>query len=86
MQLRSPARIDTVTAVVVGVLGLEDRAAELTPDTQLFDAVPELDSMAVVEILVALEARFGISFAEDDVTAEAFASLASLTALVERKC
>jgi acyl carrier protein len=41
--------------------------------------------MAVVELVAALEQRFDISIDDDDVTAEVFETLASLTALVESK-
>jgi acyl carrier protein len=41
--------------------------------------------MAVLELVYALEQRFGIEFGGEDVTADAFETLASLTAVVEDK-
>ena len=52
--------------------------------TPLFGSLPELDSMAVLELLLALEDRFGITIDGEDVTAESFETLGSLTELVER--
>jgi acyl carrier protein len=79
------ASVDEVKAVVVETLGLEDRADAIDAETPLFGALPELDSLAVAELVVALEARFGIVFDGDDVTAEAFETLSSLTNLVVGK-
>ena len=49
-------------------------AGELNADTRLFGSLPELDSMAVLEVLLALEQRFGITIEGEDVTVEAFES------------
>jgi acyl carrier protein len=75
---------DAVKDVLVETLELQDRADEIGADTQLMGALPELDSMAVLELILALEQRFGITVPEEDVSAEAFATLGSLTELVER--
>jgi acyl carrier protein len=77
--------IEEVKAVVVETLDLADRADTLGPATPLVSAVPELDSMAVVELLVALEERFGITIENEDVIANAFETLENLTALVDAK-
>jgi acyl carrier protein len=77
--------VGDVKAVVVETLGLEHRAETLDATTQLLGSVPELDSMAVVELIVALEERFGIRIDGEDVTADAFETLGSLAALVEAK-
>jgi acyl carrier protein len=79
------AAVDAVKAVVVETLGIEERAAGFTAATPLLGSLPELDSMAVVELVAALEARFDIQVDDDEVTAEAFETLGSLTALVESK-
>jgi acyl carrier protein len=75
--------IDDVKAVLVETLGIEDRAATIDGATPL-GSFAELDSLAVVELLVALEERFGATIDGEDVTAEAFETLGSLAALVER--
>lgn len=75
--------VDDVKAVVVETLSLHDRADTLDATTPLLGSVPELDSMAVLELILALEERFDVAIDGQDVTAEAFESLASLTALVD---
>jgi acyl carrier protein len=73
---------DGVKAVVVHVLGLEDRADALDPSTPLLGSVPELDSMAVVELVTALEERFGLEFDDADITGDVFETLGSLATFV----
>jgi acyl carrier protein len=77
--------VDAVKAVVVEILGVEDRADTITVQTPLLGSLPELDSMAVLEVVAALEARFGITVDDEEVTAEAFETLGSLAGLVEEK-
>ena len=77
--------LDDVKAVVVSTLGIEDRADSLTAASPLLGAVPELDSMAVVELVVALETRFGFEVSDDDITGEVFETLGSLAAFVEAR-
>jgi len=77
--------IDAVKAVVVETLGVEDRADTLDASTPLFGSLPELDSMAVLELVLELEQRFGITIEGEDVTADVFETLASLAAFVDEK-
>jgi acyl carrier protein len=77
-------RVEEVKAVVVETLGLDDRTDMLGPTTPLLGAVPELDSMAVLPLILALEDRFDITVADEDVTAGAFETLRSLADLVDR--
>jgi acyl carrier protein len=85
MDLTSSTTTEDVKSVVVEILGIEDRADSIDASTPLLGSMPELDSMAVVELVAALETRFGITIDDDDVTAEVFETLASLTELVESK-
>ena len=82
MGLNGTLAIAEVKAAVVETLGIEDRADTLDATTPLLGALPELDSLAVLELIVELERRFGIRVEGDDVTADAFATLASLTEFV----
>jgi acyl carrier protein len=85
MDLASAATLDDVKQVLITTLGIEDRAATLDASTPLFGGLPELDSMAVVELVVALEQRFGLTINDDEITSEAFESLGSLTAFIDAK-
>lgn len=53
-------------------------------DTALLGSIPELDSMAVVSIITAIEERFGIEIPDDEIDGAAFASVGSLVEFVER--
>ena len=60
-------------------------SAHLTTDTQLLGSIPELDSMAVVSVMTALEDRFGFTIEDDEISAETFATLGSLVDFVAEK-
>lgn len=49
------------------------------------DGTLELDSFAVVNVVEALEERFGVRVSAREVTRERFATLAALVAFVEEK-
>ena len=66
-------------------LQLGPRADRLNADSPLLGAIPELDSMAVVTILTAIEEHFGFSVDDDEISADTFVTLGTLTAFVEQK-
>jgi acyl carrier protein len=67
------------------VLSLGSRADRLGPQSALLGAVPELDSMAVVNVIAALEDRFGFTVDDDEINGATFASLGSLVGFVRAK-
>jgi len=79
----STATATEVAKVVATTLGIEDRPLDAT--TPLFGSLPELDSMAVVELVAALEDHFGITIDEEDVTEDVFETVGSLAGLVDGK-
>lgn len=79
-----PVLLDDVRDVVVRTLGIEDRAATLSAATPLFGAMPELDSLAVLELVTQLEKRFGIAIDDDDITGDVFESIGSLAEYVQQ--
>ena len=66
-------------------LGLGARSAQLTGATPLLGQMPELDSMAVVQLALAIERTFGITITDDDFGSDLFASVGSLCAYVEQR-
>ncbi len=74
-----------VTGILDQVLGLNGRGANLKPESPLLGAIPELDSMAVVTILTSIEEHFGFTVEDDEISADTFATLGTLTAFVEQK-
>ena len=67
------------------VLSLDSATHDLGTGSALLGSIAELDSMAVVSILTALEERFGIVVDDDEVDGRTFASVGSLTSFVESK-
>ena len=68
------------------VLGLsESRVAEFNGGTPLFGALPELDSMAVANLLTEMEERLGFVIEDDEVEAEDFMTYGRLLHFVRRK-
>jgi acyl carrier protein len=81
----SQANFENVKAVVVATLDIKDRADDLVPESQLLGSLPELDSVAVVELVVALQDRFGIEIEDDEVIGDIFETLGQLTAFIDSK-
>ncbi len=77
--------MDDVRMLVVGALQLGSRTQEWDASTALLGAIPELDSMAVTNLIAALEEHFGFSIADDEIGASTFATLGSLSEFVEQK-
>ena len=71
-----------VRDVLVRVLEIEDRAAEIDADTPLLGELPELDSLAVVELAQALENHFDIVIDDEAFTGEVFATVGALAGFI----
>lgn len=78
--------LDRVRTVIGDALQLGARSADLTVDTPLLGNLPELDSMAVVTVISALEGNFDFMVGDDDDMAEAFENVGSLVDYVKAKC
>ena len=79
------AVIDRIKTLFNDVLQLNGRASGWNAATPLLGNVPELDSMAVVSVITALEDDFGVTIADDEINADLFATLGSLAQFVEQK-
>jgi acyl carrier protein len=64
---------------------LNGRTAAFSDATPLLGALPELDSMAVVAVLNAVEERFGFAVEDDEMSGEVFATVGSLTDFIRAK-
>lgn len=79
------AVIDGVKRVLQETLQLGDRVNGFDEGTTLFGSIPEFDSMAVVTVITGLEEQFDIEVDDEDITADVFETLGSLTRFVEDK-
>jgi acyl carrier protein len=77
--------IDEVKTVLGTTLQLGSRAQAMTAASPLLGAIPELDSMAVVTLITALEEQFGIVVEDDEIGAATFETVGSVAEFVERK-
>lgn len=76
---------EQVKRLLAEVLQLGDRAQSIDADTPLLGNLPELDSMAVVNLVTAIEDQFDIVIEDDEISAETFETFGSLCAFVEDK-
>ena len=74
-----------VRTILRDALHLGDRAGRLNPGSALLGALPELDSMAVIAVITAMEEHFGFVVDDDEISAETFATFGSLVRFVENK-
>jgi acyl carrier protein len=79
------ATIDRVKGLLNDVLQLGGRASGWNESTPLLGNVAELDSMAVANVITALEDELGLTIDDDDIDGDVFATLGTLTQFVERK-
>ncbi|HVK56906.1 MAG TPA: phosphopantetheine-binding protein [Burkholderiales bacterium] len=76
---------EKVKALLNDVLQLGGRANAWNDQTTLLGSVPELDSMAVVSVITALEEDFGFTIGDDEINADVFSTLGALIHFVEKK-
>lgn len=77
--------LEEVRNILGDVLSLGDRAQTLKKDSILLGNLPELDSMAVVNVITALEDYYDFSVDDDEISAQTFETLGSLARFVEQK-
>jgi acyl carrier protein len=75
--ISNTSSLDDVGSLLVDTLGIEDRANRITSSTALFGSLPELDSLAVVELVTAIEDHFGIVVDDGEFTGDTFETLGS---------
>lgn len=74
-----------VKQILSDTLALDLRNTSLDSATPLLGNLPELDSMGVINVITSLEDFFGITVEDDEINADTFATLESLTTFVEHK-
>lgn len=76
----------TIRAILSDMLGLSAaQVGAMDADTQLFGALPELDSMAVAGLLTEMEDRLDIIIDDDEVDGELFENFGNLVAFAKAK-
>jgi acyl carrier protein len=77
--------LEEVKKILCDVLSIHDRLHTLTAKSNLLGNIPELDSMAVVNIITAIEEHFDITIDDDEIDADIFKTLGSLSSFVDQK-
>lgn len=66
-------------------LNLDTRNFSWQDNAALLGAIPELDSMAITVVLTTLEDHFGFTIEDDEISADVFKNVQSLTEFVDMK-
>ena len=82
METTTDDALTGVREVLVRVLDIEDRLDQIDATTPLLGELPELDSLAVLELAAALEAHFEIVIDDDAFTGAVFATVGTLADFV----
>jgi len=77
--------VDQVKFLIGQTLGIADRVDLMNASTTLLGSLPELDSLAVAELLTAIEARFSFEMDYADLTTDMFETVGTLVAYVKKK-
>ena len=77
--------LEEVKNILSDILNLGDRKKALTENSVLLGRIPELDSMAVISLITALEEHFGITVDDDEISATTFETLGSLNQFIDQK-
>ena len=77
--------LEEVKKILSDVLSLGERKNSLKEDSSLLGSIPELDSMAVVNLITTMEEHFDITVDDDEITASTFETVGTLTHFVEQK-
>ncbi len=76
---------DEVRQLIGEILQLGDRVRKLGPNSPLLGSIPEFDSMVVVTLINALEQRFDIQVADDEISGETFETVGKIYEFVRDK-
>ena len=78
--------VDQVRAIVTGVVGEGRAPAEVDRDTPLAEGGFWLDSVEMLEVILACEGKFGITFKPaDDLIGDGLQSLGTLADAIRRR-
>lgn len=74
-----------IVTLLDSAIGLKGRSKYWGHQTRLYDNLPELDCMTVVNFMVALEEKLNITIHYEDYNSEVFATVKSLVEYIDCK-
>lgn len=66
-------------------LQIGEKADDLTEGSRLFGALPEFDSVAIINVVMAIEQEFGVAIPDRELSADIFETMDSLGRFISRK-
>lgn len=79
------ADLDRMRRLLRDTLQIGEKADELTESSRLFGAIPEFDSVAIVGVVMAIEAEYSVKILDRELSADVFETLGSLNQFVAKK-
>ena len=76
---------DRMRNVLRDTLQIGTRADDLTESSRLFGGIPEFDSVAIISVVMALEAEYGVKIPDRELSADVFETLGSLSRFISKK-
>ncbi len=76
---------DELKKILEKVLQINEKVQSFERSTGLLESIPELDSMAILEVLNAIEKKFVIEIHDDDIDVDVFTTFGSLVDFIETK-
>ena len=75
----------SVIKTIKSILNIDRSDVSLDANTKLLVDIPEFDSQAVISVITALEEKFDIEIDDDEINADVFDNIGSLTDFVFNK-
>lgn len=79
------SNIEDVKSILGTTLQLGPRVDSFTGETRLLGDIPEMDSMAVVTVLTAIEEQYDLLIEDDEISADIFETVGTLAQFVSAK-
>ena len=76
---------DRMRNLLRDTLQIGKRADDLTENSRLFGGIPEFDSVAIISVVMALEAEYGVKIPDRELSADVFETLGSLSRFIAQK-
>ena len=77
--------LDRMRNLLRDTLQIGKKADNLTENSRLFGGIPEFDSVAIISVVMALEAEYGVKIPDRELSAEVFETLGSLNRFISQK-
>jgi acyl carrier protein len=79
------ADLGRMRSLLRDTLQIGERADDLNENSRLFGAIPEFDSVAIISVVMAIEAEYGVKIPDRELSADVFETLGSLDKFVSHK-